>query len=61
MNMSIEEVRLRIAQEDWADAMRRWALAQEHIHAAKATWNAAQAEFFGEGCPEKCQGCLSKI
>ena len=58
MSMSIEEAKLRSAQEDWALAMEDWAQAQADIRIAKSYWDAAQREFFqASTCPEGCSGC----
>ena len=60
--MSLAEIKLRQAQEDWALAMDDWAQAQERIRTAKSAWSAAQMEFFHRVpmCSEGCSGCPSK-
>lgn len=47
--MSQAEVKLRAAQQEWEKALTEWSDAQKRIHAAKATWSAAQVEFFTGG------------
>ena len=59
MSMSEAEAKLRVAQEDWAEAMKDWVQAQENIRMAKSAWTEAQAEFFHRVpmCSEGCSGC----
>lgn len=62
--ISIAEIELRVAREDWLKAKAAWVQALTDVNAAKNEWENAQAKFYGTpsamssaaGCGG-CSGC----
>jgi hypothetical protein len=46
--MTLAEVNMRVAHNEWLEAKRQWALALQAINIAKSEWEQAQAEFYGD-------------
>jgi hypothetical protein len=62
--ISMAEIELRVAHEEWIKAKAAWVKALADVNVAKTEWEAAQAKFYGgnnamgsaAGCGS-CSGC----
>ena len=62
--ISMAEVKLRAAREEWELAKKAWQQSLANVNVAKGEWEKAQAEFYGDrqvmasaaGCGS-CNGC----
>jgi len=62
--MTLAEVNMRVAHNEWLEAKRQWALALQAINIAKQEWEQAQAEFYQDknimSSAAGCGGCIGR-